>query len=302
MSKTKKQATPAIPYLTSIAGIKPGLTTITTSSLQQALLAKNIFEQAVLKQEILSGVKMPDVKEMRSLHAGLPMQLTLAKAFIDLNKDFESKVDHVYDELPSRSNFDYLSDAGQLVLTPIIKKLGRGVLTITQVISGALTSSMSVSLINVNNEAKRAKTCVFMFIVCDTAFSKSSLQPLCDFCIEITACEPDVGYDLALAIEFVGLKEMGMVGIGKTMYQIKSSKGKLLLKHRPFIASDLETRAMWVMRQQKMTLDAIGKHFGGLHKSNVSKRLKGLPNPPGYKVDSSWLERYIEETESGVSD
>lgn len=301
VTKGRKSGIPATskPDLTCIEGIEAGLTIIAMSAQNLAIHVKNIFEKAVLKQKTISHVGMPVVEEMLSLHTGSARQMAQERAFIILNEQEGGNVKHEYEELPSRGNFDYLTDAGQLVLISKIDELGAGVLTLTYVISGSFTPLVLSALMNIGNAAKQAGTFVLMFVVCDPTFNKLSLQPLCDELIVVDVCEPDVDYDLAFSIEFVGLKEMGIVGVGKSMCQIKSSKGKLIHWSRTFIASDLETRAMWVMRQQEMTLDAIGKHFGGLHKSNVSKRLKGLPNPPSYKVNEDWVKQYLVATSNG---
>jgi len=300
MSKKSKNEKPTAtsPDLSCIGGIEPGLTIIALSSPRHAIHLKNIFAQAVLDQKPLSGVKMPVVAKMCSLHAGSPRQLKQAAAFNKLYERGESKVKHQIEEFTTRGNFDYLSEAGQLVLIPKIKDIGGGVLTMTQNISGPLTPSMSVALMNICSAANQARTYVLIFIVCDEGFNKLSLQSLCNEYIEVDQCEPDVDADIAFSIDFVGLRDMFLIGVGKTMCQIKSEKGGFQRKHRPFIAADLETRAMWVMRQNKMTLDAIGKRVG-LDKSNVLRRLKGLPNLPNYKVNEGWLKRYFDSTAGG---
>lgn len=295
--KKNEKAASASPDLTSVGGVDTGLALIKCPSFQYAMYARNTVEDAVRQQKPISDVDMPKVDNMWSIHTGSKRQLGQSAAFIELHNPSESKVKHVYEELLSLGNFDFLSNGGQMVLDPRIKKYSGGVLTLLQVIEGPFTSSMSVAMMNISNEAKQQGTYVLMFIVCDSGVDKLNLQALCDDYIDVTTCEPDIGFDLAFAINFDGLGEMSLVGIGKSMCQIKSSKGKLIRRYNPFISSDLKTRAMWVMRRSGMTLEEIGKNFGGLHKSNVSKRLKGLPNPKDYKIAENWIDDFLESIE-----
>lgn len=296
--KNNARSASASTDLTRVDGIDTGLIVIKCPSLQYAIFSRNAFESAVCQQRPIADVGMPEVNNMCSIHAGSRRGLGQSAALIELQNLSESKVNHVYEELLSvSSNIDFLSDAGQMVLFPKIKENAGNVLTVLQVIEGPFTSSMSVVMMNIRNEAKQQGTYVLMFMVCDSGVDKLNLQALCDEYIEVVACEPDIGFDLAFSIDFVGLREMSIVGVGKSMCQIKSSKGKLIRRYNPFISSDLKTRAMWVMRRSNMKLEEIGKHFDGLHKSNVSKRLKGLPNPKNYKIAENWINDFLESIE-----
>lgn len=304
-TKEKKNERPASAShdLTRVDGIGTGLTFIKCTSLQYAMFSRNAFESAVRQQRPIADVDMPEVENMCSIHTGSRRGVGQSAALIELHNPSKSKVNHVSEELISvSSNFDLLSDAGQVVLDPKIKGNAGGVVTLLQVIEGPFTSSMSVVMMNIRNEAKLHGTYVLIFMVCDSGVDKINLQALCDEYIEVAACEPDIGFDLAFSIDFVGLREMSIVGVGKSMCQIKSSKGQLIRRYNPFISSDLKTRAMWVMRRRGMKLGEIGKHFGGLHKSNVSKRLKGLPNPKDYKIAENWIEDFLESIEGNETD
>lgn len=298
-TKEKKNERPASAShdLIRVDGIDTGLTVIKCTSLQHAMFSRNAFESAVRQQRPIADVDMPEVNNMCSIHTGSRRGLGQSAALVELHNPLESKVKHIYEELLSLGNFDFMSDAGQMVLGPKIKENAGGVLTLLQVIEGSFTSSMSVVMMNIRNEAKQQGAYVLLFMVCDSGVDKLNLQALCDEYIDVAACEPDIGFDLAFSIDFVGLGEMSIVGVGKSMCQIKSSKGKFIRRYNPFISSDLKTRAMWVMRRSGMTLEEIGKHFYGLHKSNVSKRLKGLPNPKDYKIAENWINDFLESIE-----
>jgi len=190
---------------------------------------------------------------------------------------------------------------GLCVLLPLIEETGCGVLTLTQEISGPITPSMSVALTNIGNAAKQAKTYVLLFLVCVGGMEKLNLQELCDEYIEVGLCEPDIGCQVAFSIEFVGLRDMHLLGVGKTMCQVKASEGRFLRLYRPFVASDCQTRAMWIMRREGKTLGEIGKLLG-IHKSNVLRRLKGLPKHPHYIVEEGWVKRYLESTSASPRD
>lgn len=131
-----------------------------------------------------------------------------------------------------------------------------------------------------------------MIVVCDPNLNKLSLQPLCDELIVIEECEPDVGYELAFSIDFVGFKEMGIVGVGKSICHIKSTHGQLIRKPRTFISGDHKTRAMWTLRANGKTFDEIGE-LVNLNASNVLRALKGLPKPKKFKNDDEWIKHYL---------
>lgn len=298
--KAKKIAT-ANPALVGSSKFEPGLITVAMNDASLAAQVKNAFEQLWLRESNRLGVCMPAVDEMLSLHTGSPRKLEQAVALMEANKQYKSKVHHTYKEFPSRGDFNWLTDAGLCVLLPQIEETGCGVLTLTQEISGSITPSMAVALTNIGNAAKQAKAYVLLFLVCVDGMEKLNLQELCDEYIEVGQCEPDIGCHVAFSIEFVGLRDMHLIGVGKTMCQVKASGGRFLRLYRPFIAIDCQTRAMWIMRREGKTLGEIGKLLG-IHKSNVLRRLKGLPKHPHYKVEEGWIKRYLDSTSAPPCD
>ena len=98
-AKTKEntnesKAKPATPEteLANIEGIETGLTIIVMSEQNLAIHVKSTVEQAVLKQTSLSGVGMPDVEKIISLHTGSTRQLAQARAFIELQGQHVGKL------------------------------------------------------------------------------------------------------------------------------------------------------------------------------------------------------------------
>ena len=302
LKNAKKIATasPALAVFSKFE-FEPGLIVVAMEEPSLAAQVSNAFEQLWLIGSKRLGVCMPAVEKMLSLHTGSQRKLKQAVALMEAKIQFDSKVRHTYKDFTSHGDFNWLTDAGLCVLLPHIEETGCGVLTLTQGISGSITPSMSVALTNIGNAAKQAKTYVLLFLVCIDGMEKLDLHELCDEYIKVGLCEPDIGCQVAFSVEFVGLRDMHLLGVGKTMCQVKTSERRYLRRYRPFIASDCQTRAMWIMRREGKTLEEIGKLLG-IHKSNVLRRLKGLPKHPRYKVEEGWTKRYLDATSASHRD
>ncbi len=59
-----------------------------------------------------------------------------------------------------------------------------------------------------------------------------------------------------------------------------------------FIATELDVRAMWVMRGKGKSFYEIGRIFK-LDKSTVLRRLQALPLPKNIEIKEDWLKLYL---------
>lgn len=252
-----------------------------------------VLGSLALDKSALLGIPMPKAANaVHSLISGTPRHIEQSTLFAKANAGRDGgsiclKVCH------SQGRLDWASNEGLHVLSSFIEEAKDGWLIIEQVIPGPITLDIAQVLIRIADLAKKAGTWIMFLVVCPPQAKKSLLSEICDDYIEVELCEPEVGSVMAFSLDCIGIRDLNSLGIGKTMCSIKLSDG--LFKHRvdPFISSSLETRIMWTMRGQGMTLDEIGVALKK-NKSSILRRLQGLPKPRQIELPADWVTNNVE--------
>ena len=122
-------------------------------------------------------------------------------------------------------------------------------------------------------------------------------------------CEPNPGFDEAFVLSCPELASPLNPGSGKVLCCVRLGDGGLETEIMPYVADDLKTRLMAILKANEWSLEQIG-NLVGLNKSNVSRKLRMVSGavPDGWDDDmlAEWLEACdldpIEEEESSEID
>jgi len=160
-------------------------------------------------------------------------------------------------------------------------------------ITEPIKASQCTGLYKIGAEAKKHDVCVALVIACRTTDETAGLDQCSDELIKVEWCEPEPGFICASSFDFVRLSPMSGLGATKTMVSVQLRDGKEFRRRcDPFIASELDTRVMWLMRKQGQTLEAIGKVFGK-NKTTIRTRLQDHAAPAGVKVRDHWVKSHM---------
>lgn len=294
-TQVSKVSNPAVDAMTPIP---QGLTIVSIRAASLLPQVRNAITRLALARSGKLGLPMPPVKAVLSIYSGNVRRLEQAKALAAANMPIKTKarkVRHDFSSCGTRDGFNWCSDEGLCVLQPIIEN-AEGWVTLEQQISGPVTAPLADGLFRIRSAAQQAGVWVMLFLVCPDGYEKSRLHEFCDEFIEVAPCEPDPGYELAFSIDCVGLRYLNTLGLGKTMCNVKLSKGVFNRTYDQFISSDKKTRVMWILRGHGKTLEEIGG-IVNKNKSSVFHRLEGLPVPRYVDMGSDWLKKYLEPSQ-----
>ena len=276
----------------TICPIRHGLTIVSVPDESHLPHVMFSFIALARKKGSELGIPMPEAESVTSVHSGSPRDLEAVERFATANPDNNSWAPHVLKIFAAPHKLDLTSPEGQQLLQPIIEGSKGSVVILELVIHGPITPAVSQGLIRIGNEAKKAGVYVTLIVACSGKLQSSQLSYLCDEYIEVTQCEADVGFDMAFAIDCVGIRDLNSRGIGKTMCSETIINGEFKRRYAPFVSANHETRIIWYLRGQGNTLEEIGNLLK-INKSTVSRRLRGLPAPRSVDRAQNWLDRNL---------
>lgn len=276
-----------------LSPIPQGLTIVNFRDASIAAEGRNTLTHAARVGSKKIGPPMPLTQKVTSLYPGNARCIEQAKFSDAANRQVAGAVPHEIRAVGSRDAFDWCSDEGIASLQPIIEATNSGWVMFEQKVTWPFNPEFLVGLTRISNVAKQAGVWVMMFMVCPDGYEKTTLDQLCDEYIEVTECEPNPDGQVAFVFDFVNIRNLRLYGLGKTMCSVKLTDGVLRRHYEPFVSHELLTRAIWSLRGQQKTVEEIAK-LVGLNKSNVSRRLAGLPPPRNVNTHVDWLEDYLE--------
>ena len=256
---------------------------------------RQVLEQAILED---SDDLNPGLEggSLRSVHSGAGRQLDQARVLHVASGLTKQERTLNFEVVGMRSEYDWLSAAGLFTMQTILDGSDEDWITAAHEVDEPINPARAQILALVREEAKQANAGIIVFLTFKEGCETNELHQFCDEYIEVAPCEPDLGDSIAFSIDFVSLRHLNVLGVGKQMCSISVSAGEFRRRYTQFIASDLETRVMWALRAQGKKLAEIGSLLD-VNKSTVMRRLERLPDPcPGLGDQSGedWLNRYLE--------
>lgn len=278
--------------LEAISPVEPGLCIVSVPDPSYLNPVRLAVTKMLLEARNVLDIPFPVIGNVISLFSGNRRQLEQANALAAINTPTTGVVLHEFKSCVARDKLDWSSNEGQFALKPIMEQAKGGII-LEQTMVCPISPAVTHGLNQISNVAQSVGAYAILLLATSSERDCLQLSHVCDELIEVAPCEPDVGDDAAFSFDCVGLRELNSLGIGKTMCSVKFSEG--LLQHRfdPFISSNLETRVMWTMRGQGMSLDDIGAQFKK-HKSSVFRRLRSLPKPRHMDLPKDWLSNNLE--------
>jgi hypothetical protein len=229
---------------------------------------------------------------MTSVYVGNPRRIEQARILADAGATGLTLAKHAYESVGVRGGFSWCGDAGLHILRPLIER-AEGWLSVEQYLEGPVAPDQAEAMIRLRQAAKQAGVRVMLFLTCTDGLAKSRVGDICDEAIEVEACEPDPGVDIAFSIDCLGLDGLHSLGLGRTMCSVRVSDSTIRHVFESFVAPDLESRVMWLLRGQGKSLAEIGAMLKR-NKTTVLRRLTGLPAPRRVKLADGWLEACLE--------
>ena len=221
--------------VSSISPICPGSMIVNTNEGSIRLYIRNTLEVLAKNGSNRLGLPMPKVSCVLSLHSGGSRKIEQAKISSLANINAKESAIHEHHVCGTRERFDWCCDEGLSVLEPIIREAS-GWVTFELKIDGQISPQTVEGLIRIRQLAKQTGIFVMIFIVSNEGYEKSRLHELCDEYIDVMSCEPYPGYEIALALDCVGLRDMNAFGVGRVMCNIKVVNNKFYRIYEPFIA------------------------------------------------------------------
>lgn len=277
MAKKPPAQRPAPRSMTLVLSPIPhGLTIVNIKAPESLPYIRYALTRQTLTADNKLGPPMPAVAKVLSLHAGTTRSIDQAKM---LEQAFApsstTSAEHEYRTVGSNIGFDWTCDEGLCTLMPIIEST-RGWTILEQRAAGQVATTMAEGLIRIDNAAQKAKTRVMLLVI---GVVGQGMERLCQEYLEVSACEPNPGAELAFVVDCVGLNDVNILGVGKTMCTIRQSKSGLKMSGSAFVSESLTVRYMAQMRANGQTFEAIGREVG-LDRSNVYRGLQGTRLPP----------------------
>lgn len=293
------------------SAIFPQLNPITKGLVMVGVKAPHLvpFIRQALEHAILESCDDLDLplegSSLRSLYSGTDRQLDQARALHAASGLLTKERDHKFELVGMRNRYDWFSAEGLFTVQAILDGSVEDWITLEHDVGEPINPARAQILVHIREEAKQENAGIIAFLNCKEEYEATELQQFCDEYIEVAPCEPDPGDSVAFSIDFVSIRHLNVLGVGKQMCSINVSADGFRRRYSQFIAPDLETRVMWALRCQGKKFAEIGSLLG-VNKSTVLRRLQGLPDPrPGDPPDEDWLKRSLElltNASTGASD
>ena len=162
-------------------------------------------------------------------------------------------------------------------------------------------------LLELRRAAEKYNARIILF--CPAVVDEAKISGTPNELFVVTPCEPNPGFDEGFVVSCPGLASPLSPSSGKVLCCVRLGDDGLETEITPYVADDLKTRLMAILKANEWSLEEIGQ-LVGLNKSNVSRKLRMVSGtvPDGWDGDmlAEWLEACdldpIEEEESSEVD
>lgn len=187
------------------------------------------------------------------------------------------------------SGFGWTTTEGNHALHGFLDPAKGGVVIICQECTSADLPDLVLAARQIDNSAKQKEVVVILLLACsDDRYKKVRFSEYCSEYVTVEACEPDVGQDYAFSFDCESYRQLGHLGIPKTMCSVKVDQDRVVYSFDPFISTQFEERLIWMLRAQGKTLEEIGLVLKK-NKTTILRRLQSAKGPDVRSVDKAWL-------------
>ena len=272
--------------------VRYGLTVVAGQGAAGQRLIREVFTHAAITASKELPIPMPKVNSVTSLFVGSRRDRDLMKASLAAMKESGIGKNYEHQYLTSADPIDLTSPSG----LPIVKrKMSQvdGWLILEHVV-GTPPNPMNIEgLLRIRQAALKRKMRVMLIVMNPHQQDGTTFSRIADEYFEVTACEPDPGWDEAIVIDCVALTRGLGHAAGKVMCLAKVVEGRYVTQIVPFVSASAKTRLMAILRAMGKTLEQIGK-LVALDKSGVSRHLQGIRSIPDSKLSKDELECWFE--------
>lgn len=275
--------------LTAISALTPGLTMVVGQYSAMTLYVHGAIVQAVAKQSADLPIPMPDCKSVICVFRNSPRKLEQLRGVHKLlglsaltTEDFKLAYREASREL------DWTSPAAIATL-PLGNKEREDSCMVLQQPPG--TTPDIDGLLHLRRAAEAAGA--YVILLCPDVAHEAKISGIPNELFVATPCEPSPGFDEAFVLSCPELASPLNPGSGKILCCVRLGDGGLETEITPYVADDLKTRLMAILKANEWSLEEIGQ-LVGLNKSNVSRKLRMVCGavPDGWDDDmlAEWLE------------
>ena len=291
--------------LTAISTLNPGLTMVVGQYSALTLYVQAVIGQALAKQSADLPIPMPDCTSVicvfRNTHRKLE-QLRGVHRTLGLSALTADNFKLVYRE--ASKELDWTSPAAIATLVLGHEEREGSCLLLQQPVG---TIPDIDGLLYLRRAAEAADA--YVILLCPDVAHDAKISGIPNELFVAMPCEPNPGFDEAFVLSCPELASPLNPGSGKVLCCVRLGDGGLETEIMPYVADDLKTRLMAILKANEWSLEEIG-NLVGLNKSNVSRKLRMVSGavPDGWDGDmlAEWLEACdldpIEEEESSEID
>jgi len=291
--------------LSAISALNPGLTMIVGQYSPMTLYVHAVIVQVVAKQSADLPIPMPDCKSVICFFRNTPRKLEQLRGvhkLLGLSALTSDNFKLAYRE--ASRELDWTSPAAIATLSLGNEEREDSCMILLQ---PAGTTPDIDGLLHLRRAAEAAGA--YVILLCPDVPHDAKISGIPNELFVATPCEPNPGFDEAFVLSCPELASPLNPGSGKVLCSVRLGDDGLETEITPYVADDLKTRLMAILKANEWSLEEIGQ-LVGLNKSNVSRKLRMVSGvvPDGWDDDmlAEWLEACdldpIEDEESSEVD
>ncbi|MBV7454269.1 hypothetical protein KW843_07285 [Acidovorax sp. sif1233] len=146
-------------------------------------------------------------------------------------------------------------------------------------------------LLHLRRAAEKYKARIILF--CPAVADEAKFSGVANELFVAAPCEPNPGFDEGFVVSCPELASPLSPASGKVLCCVRLGEDGLKTEITPFVADDLKTRLMAILKADEWSLEKIGK-LVGLNKSNVSRKLRMVSGAVPDDWDDAMLDEWIE--------
>ncbi|CAN7466312.1 hypothetical protein [Acidovorax sp. LjRoot117] len=301
----KKELSKLAQSLIAISALSPGLTMVVGQYSAVTLYVHAVMVQALAKQSADLPIPMPDCESVICFFRNTPRKLEQLRGIHNMLGISALATDNfklAYRE--ASRELDWTSPAAIATLS-----LGReereASCIVLQQPAGAAPDIEGLLHLRRAAEAIGA----YLILLCPDLIYDANSSSIPNELFVVAPCPPNPGFDEAFVFSCPELASPLNQASGKVLCCVRLTDDGLETEITPYVADDLKTRLMAILKADEWSLEEIGK-LVGLNKSNVSRKLRmvfgAVPDGWDGAMLAEWLEACdldpIDEEDSSAGD
>lgn len=267
--KTEKTSSALAQIVAAHSELKPGVTLMVGPiDAKEALLSQATLVNALVNAESFLPVPMPEHHDVFFMDSGPARQLEQlheTRAMLGFTAPKFEKCELFKRVTSSALNW---TDAAAVSILLNMKMMKSGGYIFLMLPAGAEPDFRGLQ--QLNRMAEEHETRIIMF--CSGVVNAEKYSAVANEIFTITPRDPNPGFTDAFEISCPQLASPLSPGSGKVLCCVRMGNDGLESEITPYVADDLKTRLMAILKAAGWSLEKIGK-IGKLNKSNVSRKL-----------------------------